>query len=85
MRSPVELRKADVKFTPECLGFANVPEASTLETITSVPHQSTMEAAGAARCGSRLDFDDVRDFYLRHLFNVDPVTMRSFDTAPISS
>ena len=26
LRSPGELRKADVKFAPECLGFANIPE-----------------------------------------------------------
>jgi beta-mannosidase len=29
--------------------------------------------------GAGWDFDDVRDFYLRHFFGVDPVQMRSFD------
>ena len=29
LRSPMEVRKADVKFTPECLGFANLPEPET--------------------------------------------------------
>src|ERR1019366_5058652 len=28
-RSPTELRKADVKFTSECLAFANIPEAAS--------------------------------------------------------
>ena len=31
----VELRKADVKFTPECLGFANMPEPQTVYAVTA--------------------------------------------------
>ncbi len=52
-RSPHELRKADVKFTSECLGFANVPDASTLSALTGgtspVVHHPKWKRGGAAR------------------------------------
>ncbi len=83
LRSPRELRQADVKFSPECLAFANVPGPETVTTIMggSPPavHHPRWKQRVPRDTGAGWDFDDVRDFYLRHLFAVDPVALRSFD------
>lgn len=79
-----DVRQSDVKFTPECLGFANVPEASTIEAITQGGHAVMHDARWKRRIprdiGAGWDFEDVRDHYLRELFHVDPVQLRSWDT-----
>lgn len=65
-RRPVsDARRANVRFASECLGFANVGEDGDLRAVRDP--------------GSSWDFGDVRDHYLRELFSVDPVHLRSFD------
>src|SRR5204862_5110252 len=84
LRSPTELRQADVKFTPECLGFANIPEPSTVYAVTEGGHPVMHDPIWKRRVprdgGAGWDFEDVRDHYLRALFGLDPVRMRCFDT-----
>ena len=83
LRSLRELRQADVKFTSECLGFANIPETETIDEIMGglmpVMHHPRWKQRIPRDTGAGWDFEDVRDHYLRELFNVDPVTLRSFD------
>lgn len=83
LRSPRELRQANVKFATECLGFANLPEMETLSAITGgalpTTHHPRWKARVPRDTGSGWDFEDVRDFYLQELFGVDPVRLRSFD------
>ena len=83
LRSLRELRQADVKFTSECLGFANIPEPETVEEIMGglmpVMHHPRWKQRVPRDTGAGWDFEDVRDHYLRELFQVDPVTLRSFD------
>lgn len=83
LRSLRELRQADVKFTSECLGFANIPEPETIDEIMGglmpVMHHPRWKQRVPRDTGAGWDFEDVRDHYLRELFNVDPVTLRSFD------
>ncbi len=83
LRSPSELRQADVKFSPECLGFANVPEPSTIFAVTGgshpVMHDPTWKSRVPRDGGAGWDFEDVRDHYLRQIYGVDPVQLRSFD------
>jgi beta-mannosidase len=83
-RSIHELRKADVKFTSECLGFANIPETKTLDTLnvgtSPVLHHPRWKERVPRDVGAGWDFDDVRDFYLKQFFGVDPVSLRCFDT-----
>ena len=83
LRSPAELRQADVKFASECLAFANVPEPGTVTVLMEggapAPHHPLWKRRVPRDMGAGWDFDDVRDFYLQHLFAVDPVRLRSFD------
>jgi beta-mannosidase len=83
LRSLRELRQADVKFTSECLGFANIPETDTIDEIMGglmpVMHHPRWKQRVPRDTGAGWDFEDVRDHYLREIFNVDPVTLRSFD------
>ena len=83
LRSPRELRQADVKFTSECLGFSNIPETEAIDEIMGglmpVMHHPRWKQRVPRDTGAGWDFEDVRDHYLRELFNLDPVTLRSFD------
>jgi beta-mannosidase len=83
LRSLRELRQADVKFTSECLGFANIPEPETIDEfmggLMPVAHHPRWKQRVPRDTGAGWDFEDVRDHYLRELFSVDPVTLRSFD------
>ena len=83
LRSTKELRQADVKFTTECLGFANIPEPETIDEIMGglmpVMHHPRWKQRIPRDTGAGWDFEDVRDHYLRELFSVDPVALRSFD------
>ncbi len=82
-RPLAELRSADVKFTPECLGFANVPEPEVVHEIMGgalpVTHHPRWKQRVPRDTGAGWDFEDIRDHYLRELFGIDPVELRSFD------
>lgn len=85
LRAPGELRQADVKFTPECLGFANVPEPATVDQIMAgavpVMHHPRWKSRIPRDTGAGWDFEDVRDHYLRELYGLDPIQLRSWDPA----
>jgi beta-mannosidase len=83
LRAPRDLRQDDVRFSSECLGFANLPEPETANTVVEggplMLHDPRWKRRTPRDTGPGWDFEDVRDFYLRHLFGVDPVHLRSFD------
>jgi beta-mannosidase len=83
LRPATDLRLADVKFTSECLGFANLPEAETMFAVTGgstpVMHDPAWKRRVPRDGGAGWDFEDVRDHYLREMFHVDPAQLRSFD------
>jgi beta-mannosidase len=83
LRDIKEVRAAKVAFTPECLGFANLPEPSTIEAVMegALPalHHPRWKQRVPRDTGAGWDFEDVRDFYLQQRFGVDPARLRSFD------
>ncbi len=83
MRPIAEVRRANVRFTPECLGFSNVPENETLNALFDVQvpvcHHPLWKSRVPRDSGSAWDFEDIRDYYLKELFHKDPVQLRCFD------
>lgn len=80
-----DVRWAGVKFATECLGFSHVPEPETLDLMmggtTPPAHHPLWKARQPRDVGSGWDFEDVRDHYLRALFGIDPIALRSHDNA----
>ncbi len=78
-----DLVAARVKFTPECLGFSNVPDTQTISELTGMeappPHQPLWKRRVPRDGGAGWDFEDIRDYYLKELFAEDAVKLRYAD------
>jgi len=83
MRPVMEVRRAKVRFTPECLGFANVPENSAINLLmegqSPVAHHPLWKSRVPRDSGAGWDFEDIRDFYFEKLFQENAVQTRCFD------
>ncbi len=73
-----DARRARVRFAAECLAFSNVPDRAMIDRVaggdrhrwkTRVPRDP----------GSESDFEDVRDWYLEQLFEVEAEALRASD------
>jgi len=78
-----DTRRAAVRLAAECLAFAAPPERASLRAWGWTPDDvagSDRWLAGIPRDnGSSWDFEDVRDHYVRDLFDVDPASVRRTD------
>jgi beta-mannosidase len=83
LRPLSDARTAGVRFAAECLSFAVPPERLTVEHTfggSNVAGHHPIWKAGVARdSNTSWDFEDVRDDYVRHIFDVDPFLVRYAD------
>jgi beta-mannosidase len=68
-----DIRSAGVRFASECLAIANVGDD------VPDPNDPAWKDGVAKDSGTDWDFDDVRDHYLKLLYEVDPAQLRTTD------
>ena len=83
LRPLEDARRSGVRFATEALGFANVPEDAALAAMPGGlglrVHHAEWKLRAPRDLGAGWDFDDVRDFYLKTLYGLDPMQLRYAD------
>ena len=74
-----DARRSAVRFAAECLAFSNVP-STEMPALAELADDNPVLKTGIPRdVGADMDFTDVRDHYLRTLFDLDPDALRADD------
>lgn len=83
LRPLSDVRTAGIRFAAECLAFANPPSAEAVErhfgSAAVAGHDPRWKAGVPRDRGASWDFEDVRDFYVREVFDEDPAEVRRID------
>ncbi|HUI05026.1 MAG TPA: hypothetical protein VLZ77_15910, partial [Acidimicrobiales bacterium] len=82
MRPVEDARLANVRFAAECLAYSTPPEVAQVEEwggSWAAGHDPTWKRGLHHDAGRSWDMEDVRDFYMRALFKVDPLEQRYVD------
>ena len=83
LRPLADVRTARVRFAAECLAFAGPPERQIVERLfggaAKAGHHPSWKRGVPRDSGASWDFEDVRDFYVREVFGVDPMLVRYED------
>ena len=78
-----DVKLAGVRFAAEALAFSIPPSDSFVErhfgTLAVVGHDPRWKATVPRDRTTSWDFEDVRDFYVREIFDVDPLQVRRAD------
>ncbi|MCH8621237.1 glycoside hydrolase family 2 protein [Undibacterium sp. TS12] len=80
LRPLEDARRSNVRFTTECLGFANMPDDELIDSMlnngeTPGPHPAWKQGVPRDN-GTAWDFEDVRDHYMAKLYDVDVGRLR---------
>jgi beta-mannosidase len=83
LRPPIDARLSGIRFMSEGMGLAVPPERETVEEACGgairAGHDPQWKQALHHDTGRSWDVEDVRDFYVRELFGVDPHLLRYLD------
>ncbi len=83
LRAPSDVRDDGVRFAAECCAYATPPERPTVDDLcggaTRAGHDPVWKLGVHHDAGRSWDMDDVRDYYTRLLFGVDPLQERYLD------
>lgn len=78
-----DVRASDVRFASETLALANIPEPAFIDRmpcgVSGAGHHPDWKLGVPRDNGSSWDFEDVRDHYVREIFNIEPLEVRAAD------